>query len=175
MIVVSRESIHVQKSINIKLGYICLKTMPITNEDRPGISTLELLDLIIQMRQLEIQILRAQLTLGSVVDTLDQWLPASPPDTPSSPINPFYPIIISKRTIAKSLSKCAICYDKPSTTKLLPCKHDQFCKTCIARNATFSHRCPLCRADIHKALVRRIDSTFVPTKEKPFLFGPWIP
>lgn len=146
-----------------------------TNDNRPGISILELLDLIIQMRQLEIQILRAQLTLGSVVDILDQWLPPSQPDTPSSPISPFYPVIVSKRTIAKSFSKCAICYTNTPTTKLLPCNHDQFCKRCIARNAMLSHRCPLCRADIHKALVRTIDKAFVPTKEKPFLFGPWIP
>lgn len=143
------------------------------NAAQPTISTFDLLDLMIQARRLELQILRSQMSLLAVLRTLDRWLPPTPPPPP--PTGPFYPIVKSKRKIKKSTTKCVICYDKPSTTKLLPCKHAQFCKTCIKRNSMVSHRCPLCRADIHKALVRTIDKTFVPTKEKPFLFGHWMP
>ena len=141
----------------------------------PTMSTFDLLELMLQVRRLELQVIRSQVALLVVFNALDRRLPPIHPPPPPPPTGPFYPILKSKRKVKKTTSKCAICYDKPCTTKLLPCKHAQFCKTCITRNSMVSHRCPLCRADIRKALVGTIDTTFVPTKETPFLFGPWIP
>lgn len=140
------------------------------NDDEPP-SMIAIMDLVIEARRLEIAILRAELSFINIINALDRWLPPRPPP----PTGPFYPIVKSKQKIQKATCKCAICYEKIPTTKLLPCKHAQFCKTCITRNSMISNRCPLCRANIDKAIVRSIDTAFVPTIKKPFLFGPWIP
>uniref|UniRef100_A0A7S2HSX7 RING-type domain-containing protein n=1 Tax=Zooxanthella nutricula TaxID=1333877 RepID=A0A7S2HSX7_9DINO len=44
---------------------------------------------------------------------------------------------------------CKICFDKPSSCALLPCKHHHFCKACALRvEGTRGAVCPLCRTKV---------------------------
>lgn len=46
---------------------------------------------------------------------------------------------------------CAICFERAKDTAFIPCGHT-FCRTCAARIAGTSGKCPLCRVPIQKRL-----------------------
>ena len=68
----------------------------------------------------------------------------------------------SKYTVLEQHTLCAICKDRKSSILLLPCRHSNFCHSCIQKIRTHSQdeqgeiKCPLCRTpvdrDIHLIL-----------------------
>ena len=123
----------------------------------------------------DVQALDEELARGRAVSNR-MWLiliRAIRPVSRAVPNVPLFPIYRSFQKIRSSTSPCAICYDQTPTTILYPCRHNMFCQKCIRRNSLLSNQCPVCRQHISKAIVRRLNTGFVPTKHKPYLFGRW--
>ena len=48
------------------------------------------------------------------------------------------------RIIRADCVECCVCFEKHPKATLYPCRHDDFCKTCVGKVGT----CPICRAEI---------------------------
>jgi hypothetical protein len=54
---------------------------------------------------------------------------------------------------ANEIDRCTVCYDKPSTVLLDPCRHCIFCEECIKDYLKTNDKCPLCRGVIEKGFI----------------------
>jgi len=51
------------------------------------------------------------------------------------------------------IDRCTVCYEKPSTVLLDPCRHCIFCDECIKDYLKTNDKCPLCRGVIEKGFI----------------------
>lgn len=51
------------------------------------------------------------------------------------------------------IDRCTVCYDKPSTVLLDPCRHCIFCEECVKDYLKTNDKCPLCRGVIEKGFI----------------------
>mmetsp|Transcript_47364 Transcript_47364/g.144073 ORF Transcript_47364/g.144073 Transcript_47364/m.144073 type:complete len:545 (-) Transcript_47364:88-1722(-) len=58
-------------------------------------------------------------------------------------------VAIQSPAPADDRAACKICYDRPSSCALLPCRHHAFCSPCAARvEGTAGAVCPICRTSV---------------------------